>query len=204
MMEKVVGRKFVSVDPSNCIGCGICEYVCVLEKKEPLWNPLRSRVRVIHFSPLFNAAMACRFCEDAPCVRACTRKALTQSLKGGVILVDESKCDGCNWCVQACPYGGITLHPDKTSVLVCDLCGGEPKCVEFCPEEALEVVSDDEAADKKWRSAIENAFKETEKIAEAFKKREWSSVFKEAEERAKRISEKLEEINKKWSVRSKF
>jgi len=29
----------------------------------------------------------------------------------------------------------------KLAVTGCDLCGGEPKCVEWCPEEALELVS---------------------------------------------------------------
>jgi NAD-dependent dihydropyrimidine dehydrogenase PreA subunit len=39
-------RKFVSVDPSKCIGCSVCEYVCALEK-EWSFNPLRSRIRVV-------------------------------------------------------------------------------------------------------------------------------------------------------------
>jgi hypothetical protein len=35
------------------------------------------------------------------------------------------------------------------------------------------------------------------------KKREWAVLFEEAEDRAKRLSEKLEAINKKWGYRLK-
>jgi len=204
-MAKAVSRKFVAVDPAKCTGCSLCEYVCVLEKNEPLWNPLRSRIRVIRLTPAFNLALTCRFCENAPCVRACPRKALTQS-EEGFILVDEAKCDRCGWCIQACPYGGISLHPDKTSVLVCDLCKDEPEgpqCVEFCPEEALEIVTEDETMTKKWVAAMEKVPANIEKLTNLVKRREWAVLFEEAEERAKRLSEKLEAINKKWGYRLK-
>jgi len=199
-MDKI-SCKFVAGDPSKCTGCGLCEYVCTLEKNEPLCNPLRSRIRVIRLTSVYNIAMTCRFCKDAPCIKACPRKALTQSEKNGVILVDEAKCDKCGWCVQSCPYGGISLHPDKTSVLVCDLCGGEPKCVEFCPEEALELVTENEIASKKLMAALEKIPAEIEKLTNFAKKREWNVLFAEAEGKAKRLSEKLEAINKKWGYK---
>jgi Fe-S-cluster-containing hydrogenase component 2 len=204
-MAKAVSRKFVAVDPAKCTGCSLCEYVCVLEKNEPLWNPLRSRIRVIRLTPAFNLALTCRFCENAPCVRACPRKALTQS-EEGFILVDEAKCDRCGWCIQACPYGGISLHPDKTSVLVCDLCKDKPEgpqCVEFCPEEALEIVTEDETVTKKWVAAMEKVPANIEKLTNLVKRREWAFLFEEAEERARRLSEKLEAINKKWGYKLK-
>jgi Fe-S-cluster-containing hydrogenase component 2 len=204
-MAKAVSRKFVAVDPAKCTGCSLCEYVCVLEKNEPLWNPLRSRIRVIRLTPAFNLALTCRFCENAPCVRACPRNALTQS-EEGFILVDEAKCDRCGWCIQACPYGGISLHPDKASVLVCDLCKDKPEgpqCVEFCPEEALETVTGDDVVTKKWVAAMEKVPANIEKLTNLVKKREWAILFEEAEDRAKRLSEKLEAINKKWGYKLK-
>jgi Fe-S-cluster-containing hydrogenase component 2 len=149
--------------------------------------------------------LTCRFCEDAPCVRACSRNALTQS-EEGFILVDETKCDRCGWCIQACPYGGISLHPDKTSVLVCDLCKNNtegPQCVQFCPEEALELVENNEDATKKWVAILEKLPANIEKLTNLVKRREWATLFEEAEDRAKRLSEKLEAINKKWGYRLK-
>lgn len=200
-MAKADKRKFVAADPNKCTGCSLCEYVCALEKKEVFSNPLRSRIRIVRLNPAFNIAMTCRFCKDAPCVRACSRNALTQSEENGVIMVNEVKCDGCGWCIPACPYGGIALHPDKTSVLVCDLCDGQPKCVEFCPEEALELVKGDEAAYKKLLAALEKIPEEIEKLTNLVKKREWQTLLAEAEGKARRLSEKLEAMDKKWSYK---
>jgi len=197
--EEAELRKFVAVDPSKCTGCSLCEFICVLEKNEPSISPLRSRIRVIRVSPVFNVAVTCRLCEDAPCVRACSRDALVQS-KSGEIIVDETKCNRCGWCIEACPYGGITLHPDKTSVLVCDLCGGEPKCVEFCPEEALKLVSSDEEAEKLWRTSIGQIMLEIERLVNIVKEREISALFEGVEEKTEKFDEKFKEIDKRYSL----
>jgi Fe-S-cluster-containing dehydrogenase component len=82
-------------------------------------------------------------------------------------------------------------------VVACDLCGGEPKCIDFCPEKALELVSDDDAAERMWNAAIEKLPSEIERLANVVNKREWSPILAEAEERAKRTSEKLEAIKRR-------
>ncbi len=33
---------------------------------------------------------------------------------------------------EACPFGAITLHPERNVAIKCDLCGGNPQCVSFC------------------------------------------------------------------------
>jgi carbon-monoxide dehydrogenase iron sulfur subunit len=199
--SKFQSRKFVSVDPGKCTGCGICEYACTLEKGESIWNPIRSRIRVVRMTPMFNFALACRFCEDAKCVTACPEKALVQSDKTGVLMVKEKKCKGCDWCIQACPHGGITLHPDTGLAIACDLCEGEPKCVEFCPEEALELVSTDEEAEERFNQAMEKLPAETERLTTTVKNKDWKPLLAEAEERSMRVTEKLEELNKKASAK---
>jgi carbon-monoxide dehydrogenase iron sulfur subunit len=196
---KFTARKFVSVDPNKCTGCGICEYACAIEKGESLGNPLKSRIRVIRMTPLFNFALACRFCEDAQCVKACLEKALVQSEKTGILMLKEKQCKGCDWCVQACPHGGITIHSDTSKAIACDLCDGEPKCVEFCPEEALDLVSTDEAAEKRFNDALEQLPAETERLANIVKNKEWNSLLADAEKRAMKVTEKLEALNKKAS-----
>lgn len=199
--KKFESRRFVSVDPSKCTGCGICEYACTLEKGESVWNPIRSRIRVVRMGPLFNFALACRFCEDAQCVKACPEKALSQSEKTGMIIVKENKCKGCDWCVQACPHGGITLHSDTGIAMICDLCDGEPKCVEFCPEEALDLVTTDEEAEKRFNETIEKLPEATENLTNIVKKKDWKPLLEEAEKRSMRITEKLEALNKKASAK---
>jgi carbon-monoxide dehydrogenase iron sulfur subunit len=196
---KFESRKFVSVDPSKCTGCGICEYACAIEKEESLGNPLCSRIRVIRMTPLFNFALACRACEDAPCVKACPEKALEQSEKTGVIIVKDKQCKGCDWCVQACPHGGIMIHSETGKAVACDLCNGEPQCVEFCPEEALELVSSDDEAEQKFNDVLEKLPAEIERLANIAKNKEWNSLLADAEKRAMIVNEKLEALKKKAS-----
>ncbi len=198
---KFESRKFVSVVPNKCTGCGICEYACALEKGEAVWNPIKSRIRVVRMIPLFNFALACRFCEDAKCVTACPENALAQSEKTGILMVNEKKCKGCDWCIQACPHGGITLHPEKGIAIACDFCDGEPKCVEFCPEEALEIVSTDEEAGKSFTDAMEKLPAETERLTNTVKNKDWKPLLAEAEERSMKVTEKLEALNKKASAK---
>jgi TPP-dependent indolepyruvate ferredoxin oxidoreductase alpha subunit len=129
-------NQFVNCEPQKCVGCDICEYVCSWEK-EKVFNPLKSRIRVIRLDQLSNVAIACKTCKEAPCVAACPEEALTQSTETGIVTVDEDKCNGCGWCIETCDYGAITLHPDKRKVIICDMCNGEPECVQSCPEGAL-------------------------------------------------------------------
>jgi len=195
--SKFESRKFVSVDPSKCTGCGICEYACTLEKGETIWNPIRSRIRVVRMTPLFNFALACRFCEDAKCVKACPEKALVQSENTGIIMLKEKQCKGCDWCVQACDHGGITIHPDTGKATTCDFCGGDPKCVEACPEEALETITTDEEAEQRFSGALERLPIETERLTNTIKNKDWKPLLADAEKRSQKVTEKLEALNKK-------
>ena len=166
-------------------------------------NPIRSRIRVVRMTPLFNFALACRFCEDAKCVTACPEDALSQSEKTGIIMVKEKKCKGCDWCIQACPHGGITIHSDTGIAVACDLCDGEPKCIEFCPEEALDLVCTDEEAEKRFNETLEKLPEETERLTATVKNKDWKPLLEEAEERSMRVNEKLEALNKKAGIKKK-
>jgi TPP-dependent indolepyruvate ferredoxin oxidoreductase alpha subunit len=132
-------NQHVECDSEKCVGCDICEYACSFEK-EKIFNPLKSRIRSIRIGQTFNTAVTCKVCLNAPCVTACPEGALTQSKKTGTILVDENKCKGCDWCIQACEYGAITRHPISHKAMVCDTCGGDPKCIPLCPESALSLT----------------------------------------------------------------
>ncbi|MBD3188768.1 4Fe-4S dicluster domain-containing protein, partial [Candidatus Bathyarchaeota archaeon] len=85
------------------------------------------------------------FCTDPPCVEVCPQKCMERDEKTGVIHVDEDKCDGCSFCIKACPFGAIALHTESQKAIMCDLCestdAGEPQCVIYCPKEAIQVKS---------------------------------------------------------------
>ena len=131
-------RKIISATAEKCVGCGICEIVCSAEK-EKAFNPKIGRIRWVRIQPIIDTALTCRLCETPPCVRSCPRDALIQQ-ENGVIEVDETKCTGCGWCIQACDFGAIVTHPIK-KVVICDLCNGDPVCVKYCPKDALELTN---------------------------------------------------------------
>lgn len=94
-------------------------------------------------------ARLCMQCENPPCVDVCPVSA-TYSTPEGIVLVDESRCIGCGYCVTACPYGARYVLPagQRTplgAAGVADKCtwcyhritrGLEPACVEVCPVSA--------------------------------------------------------------------
>ena len=201
MSAKTTQRKFVSVDPGKCLGCGICEYACTVEKGEGIWNPLRSRIRVVRMAPVFNFALTCRGCKDARCVKACPERALSQSETTGLLIIDQNKCKGCDWCLEACEHGGIAIHSETGKAIACDLCEGEPKCVEACPEEALEIVESDEAAEKRFNDAIANLPAQTEKLNATVKNKDWKPLLAVAEKRSEKVTEKLQALSKKATAK---
>ena len=60
--------------------------------------------------------------------------ALTISKETGAVLVDKELCTGCGKCIDECPGRIPHMHPSENYVLICDLCGGEPRCVKVCRE----------------------------------------------------------------------
>jgi Fe-S-cluster-containing dehydrogenase component len=73
--------------------------------------------------------------------------------------MDEERCIGCKMCVQACPFGVITVSVNGTTVLKCDLCaerlakGEQPACVYACPTKALTFDDAEESNREKRRRA---------------------------------------------------
>jgi len=129
-------NQHVNCDNSKCVGCDICEYACSYEK-EKVFNPLKSRIRSVRIDQISNTAVTCKGCIDFPCIVACPEKALVRLPETGAITVDNNRCNGCGWCIEACEYGAVTMHPDTHKVMICDTCNGDPKCIPMCPESAL-------------------------------------------------------------------
>jgi len=80
----------------------------------------------------------CNHCERPACVQVCPTGA-TFRTKDGVVLVDRDYCIGCQYCIQACPYGARYLNPELNVADKCTWCyhritrGLLPACVEICP-----------------------------------------------------------------------
>ncbi|MDO8491574.1 MAG: 4Fe-4S dicluster domain-containing protein [Dehalococcoidia bacterium] len=123
-----------------CDGCRMCEMVCSLNKAGVI-NPHLARIRIgfSEKSP-FPTPIICRHCNNPPCQSVCPIEgAMTLDERTGAVAINEQMCIGCLACVDACPFGAIQVGPNK-QVLKCDLCGGDPICVKYCPprpEESL-------------------------------------------------------------------
>lgn len=127
--------KRIVVDAEECAGCRVCEMVCSFHHRRR-FSPQLSRVMVIKEDkhgldyPVF-----CHQCDPCPPITACTINALTKT-ELGVIHVDREACVGCGACIDACTFNAIKFDEDSKPI-ICDLCGGEPVCVERCPTKAL-------------------------------------------------------------------
>ena len=159
MVASTSKYKYIVCDPELCIGCQLCEYICSYTKNGE-FNSYRSRIRTVRVDEVLITAVACRTCENAPCVIACPRDALSQDVDTGIIRVDPTKCDGCAWCIEACEFGAITINPRTKLAEICDGCENEedrPQCVLICPKDALEYTTPDQRAQRTRRKLVKTS-----------------------------------------------
>jgi Fe-S-cluster-containing hydrogenase component 2 len=157
-----IGYQHIVCDPAKCIGCRICESACSATKTGS-FDPNLSRIRVVRIEPITMMAISCRLCADAPCIIACPRDALTRSERNGTIMVDTDKCDGCGWCVEACDFGAVVLNPQAKKAEICNLCEDQedgPRCVQFCPKEALSLATPEVLRQQTRRDVVARLFEE--------------------------------------------
>ncbi len=83
----------------------------------------------------------CNQCTHPACVQVCPTGATFKTVDG-VVLIDHTYCIGCQYCVQACPYGVRYFNEEKGVTDKCTWCyhritkGEQPACVEVCPVSA--------------------------------------------------------------------
>lgn len=158
--------KRIVADPKKCMACRACELACALahadtdDLVEAMAQEGVKPCIYIESAGALVVPLQCRHCEDAPCVVVCPSGALVRPDEEGPVLVDQEKCIGCTFCVQACPFGVIRLahrteadaSDRQMAVIKCDLCakrqveGLEPACVGSCPVGALMFVEVDDSA----------------------------------------------------------
>ncbi len=113
--------------------CTICAEAC--SKVSPDGCSLIEPIHLPGWN--FHGVMTCNQCGEPRCAEACPTGAITKSEETGVVAINQDKCMGCGLCDLNCPYGGIHYAAQIKKSFNCDLCGGEPKCVEACPENVL-------------------------------------------------------------------
>lgn len=132
------------VVPERCVACGKCELACAFAHGIE-GQPAVSRIHIHRRGPEMGIPVVCLQCDTAACVAVCPVHALVRNEDTGAIELLDDKCVQCRMCVAACPFGNMLWDANYHTVAKCDLCGGDPKCVAFCPTGAIEYVPADMA-----------------------------------------------------------
>ena len=151
------------VDTSKCIGCRGCQVACKqwhglkaestaflgsYENPRELSAQTWRKVKFVETVAQDGAPRwrflsdACKHCTDASCLAVCPTGALFRRPWGAVDL-NQDVCNGCRYCVAACPFGVVTFNEATGRANKCIMCpdrveaGLDPACVSTCPTGAL-------------------------------------------------------------------
>ncbi|WP_024874146.1 4Fe-4S dicluster domain-containing protein [Saccharomonospora piscinae] len=98
----------------------------------------------------------CKHCTHAACLDVCPTGSLFRT-EFGTVVVQEDICNGCGYCIPACPYGVIDQRKDDGRAWKCTLCydrlgtGLEPACAKACPTESIQFGPLDELRERAAR-----------------------------------------------------
>ena len=164
-------------DTSVCIGCKACEVACKTWNAVPEDGILLSGMsydntvsldastwRHVAFieQPVSDAEGAvrwlmssdvCKHCTEAACLDVCPTGALMRT-EFGTVVVQDDVCNGCGYCVTACPFGVIARRESDGTAHKCTLCydrigdGLTPACAQACPTESIQFGPLDELRER--------------------------------------------------------
>jgi formate dehydrogenase iron-sulfur subunit len=155
-----------SYDNTSALGADTWRHVAFIEQRKPLRvegdpdGPLRLDGEAAELAGeglrWLMSSDVCKHCTHAACLDVCPTGALFRT-EFGTVVVQEDVCNGCGYCVPACPFGVIDRRevPDPTRpapfagepdgrVAKCTLCydrlkgGHEPACAKACPTQSIQ------------------------------------------------------------------
>lgn len=99
------------------------------------------------------ASDVCKHCTSAACLDVCPTGSLFRT-EFGTVVVQQDICNGCGYCVSACPYGVIDRREDDGRAWKCTMCydrigdGMEPACAKACPTDSIQFGNLDELRER--------------------------------------------------------
>jgi formate dehydrogenase iron-sulfur subunit len=129
----------MSFDNTQSLGASTWRHVAFIEKPAGPDGDLRWLM----------SSDVCKHCTKAACLDVCPTGALMRT-EFGTVVVQEDVCNGCGYCIPACPFGVIDQRRDDGRAWKCTLCydrigtGLEPACAKACPTESIQYGPVDE------------------------------------------------------------
>jgi formate dehydrogenase iron-sulfur subunit len=122
-----------SYDNTGGLGADTWRHVAFIEQSRPATGDLRWLM----------SSDVCKHCTRAACLDVCPTGALFRT-EFGTVVVQEDVCNGCGYCIPACPYGVIDQRRDDGRAWKCTLCydrlrgHAEPACAQACPTNSIQ------------------------------------------------------------------
>jgi formate dehydrogenase iron-sulfur subunit len=99
------------------------------------------------------ASDVCKHCTESACLDVCPTGSLFRT-EFGTVVVQQDICNGCGYCIPACPYGVIDQRKEDGRAWKCTLCydrigdGLQPACAQACPTESIQYGPLDELRER--------------------------------------------------------
>jgi formate dehydrogenase iron-sulfur subunit len=126
----------LSMDNTGGLGADTWRHVAFIEQEVVLEDEVAG-VRWLMSSDV------CKHCTHAACLEVCPTGSLFRT-EHGTVVVQEDICNGCGYCVPACPFGVLDKREDDGRVWKCTLCydrlgnDQEPACAKACPTDSIQ------------------------------------------------------------------
>ncbi|MDH4036407.1 MAG: 4Fe-4S dicluster domain-containing protein [Candidatus Krumholzibacteria bacterium] len=156
------------IDITRCVGCGACTEACLqahdlTTNVDDIKDLSAGALTFVSEKDDLYVRRMCMHCLEPTCVSVCPVGALQQTQDGPVIY-EASRCLGCRYCMQACPFNVPRYEWNKVvpGVAKCDFCaprqaqGLMPACAEACPEDATTFGTREEMLAEAHRRINEN------------------------------------------------
>jgi formate dehydrogenase iron-sulfur subunit len=136
----------MSYDNTGDLGANTWRHVAFVESQHRS-GPQKGDVRWLMSSDV------CKHCTHAACLDVCPTGALFRT-EFDTVVVQDDVCNGCGYCVPACPYGVIDIRPGDGGAFKCTLCydrtkdGLTPACAQACPTESIQYGPLDELRER--------------------------------------------------------